>query len=554
MVADQQTHRLPVDPEALDRVAWLDGLDDGAELLAEVRAITDTVGERYDALVAASPGAETVRSTATPETLAAQLETLGFEDPSALAARIAGWRSGKMKALRSDAARMAFDRIQPDLLAAFARAPEPMRALVRWEQLLAGLPSAINLFRLLEARPALIGQLVRILGIAPPLADALARRADLLDPLIDASAFELPGDVPSLVAEFTRGEAGEGYEELLDRVRRRVGEHRFTLGVQLIEARSDPLDVSAALARVAEAAIVVLGEAAQAEFRTVHGSVPGSEPLVLGLGRMGGGALTHASDLDLVFLFTGEFDAESDGRRPLGATQYYNRLSQRMISALSVATAQGALYEVDTRLRPSGDQGPPAASLASFARYQREQAWTWEHMALCRARPLYGSAGAREALAAVIREVLTQPRDAAKLREDILAMRTRMAQHKPPKGELDVKLARGGLVDLEFVTHFLQLREGVGLVPELGEAVRQQAAAGLVPAGLPGAHDALSRALVAARLLAPDSETPSASAQAALASACGCGDWREFLSQLAAARAEVAGVWTAVFDEALETL
>jgi glutamate-ammonia-ligase adenylyltransferase len=554
MVADQQTHRLPTDPEALDRVALLDGLSRGTELVEEVRVITEAVGVRYDALIAASPGAETARSAGTPEALAAELAGLGFEEPAVLAARIDGWRSGRMKALRSDAARTAFDRIQPDLLAAFARAPEPMRALVRWEQLLAGLPSAINLFRLLEARPALIGQLARILGIAPPLADALARRADLLDPLIDASAFELPGDVASLVAEFTRGEAGEGYEELLDRVRRRVGEHRFTLGVQLIEARSDPLDVSAALARVAEAAIVVLGDAAGAEFRAVHGSVPDSEPLILGLGRMGGGALTHASDLDLVFLFTGDFAADSDGRRPLGATQYYNRLSQRIISALSVPTARGALYEVDTRLRPSGEQGPPAASLASFARYQNEQAWTWEHMALCRARPLYGSAQARAALTKIIREVLTQPRDAAKLREDVLAMRARMAQHKPPKGVLDVKLARGGLVDLEFVTHFLQLREGVGLVPGLGEAVREQAAAGLVPASLPVAHDTLARALVAARLLAPDGEAPSASAQAALARACGCSDWQGFLSQLAAARAGVAGAWSAVFDDALETL
>jgi glutamate-ammonia-ligase adenylyltransferase len=485
--------------------------------------------------------------------LTQELARLGFSEPSVLAERIEGWRSGRMKALRSDAARAAFEIVQPELLAAFAKAPDPVRALNRFEQLLAGLPSAINLFRLLEARPGLIAQLADILSLAPPLADALARRADLLDPLIDASAFALPGSATDLATEFARGEAGEGYEALLDRVRRKVGELRFTLGVQLIEARSDPLDVSAALARVAEAAIQVLSAATLAEFRQTHGVIADSEPLVLGLGRMGGGALTHASDLDLVFLFTGDFRADSDGRRPLGGTAYYNRLSARIIAALSVPTAQGALYEVDTRLRPSGEQGPLAVNVDSFARYQREQAWTWEHMALCRARPLFGSPEARASLEAVIREVLMRPRDPAVLREDVLAMRTRMAQHKPPKGVLDVKLARGGLVDLEFVTHFLQLREHIGLNPDVGLAVRELAGAGLVPDALVGAHDTLSRALVAARLLAPDGAAPPESSRAVLAKACGSGDWQGFLSDIAEARGIVAAAWSAVFGETLET-
>ncbi len=553
MVSDQQTHRLPVDPAALDRVAWLDNLPDGAALLDEVRLITEAVGARYDALIAVSPGAERSALPVGAAALTEELSRLGYAEPALLADRIEGWRAGGMKALRSDAARMAFESVQPELLAAFAHAPDPVRALTRFEQLLGGLPSAINLFRLLEARPGLIAQLADILSLAPPLADALARRADLLDPLIDASAFALPGNVAQLAAEFGRGEAGEGYEALLDRVRRKVGEHRFTLGVQLIEARSDPLDVSAALARVAEAAIRALSNAAAAEFRAVHGVIADSEPLVLGLGRMGGGALTHASDLDLVFLFTGDFGAESDGRRPLGGTHYYNRLSARIIAALSVPTAQGALYEVDTRLRPSGEQGPLAVNLDSFARYQREQAWTWEHMALCRARPLFGSAEARNALEAVIREVLMRPRDPAVLREDVLAMRLRMAQHKAPKGPLDVKLARGGLVDLEFLTHFLQLRDHVGLSPDVGVAVRALSEARLLPDGLIDAHDVLSRALVAARLLAPDGAEPPESSRAVLAKACGSGDWQGFLSGIAEARGTVAAAWAAVFGETLET-
>jgi glutamate-ammonia-ligase adenylyltransferase len=554
MVQDQQTHSIPMKAEALGEVARLDGLPDGRALLDDLRRITEMVGERYDRLVMAHApeGPPAGVASPAPGSLAEQLAQLGFADPAALVERIQGWQSGRMRALRSDAARAAFEAIRSDLLAALAAAPEPERALLRWEQLLNNLPSAINLFRLLEARPALLGRLARILSLAPPLADALARRADLLDPLIDATAFDLPGDVPSLIAEFSRFEPGDDYERILDTVRRKVGEKRFALGVQLIEGLNDPLAIGHGLARIAEAANHVLTEATIKEFRAAHGQVPGSELLVLGLGRMGGGVLTHASDLDLVYLFSGDFAGESDGRRPLGATLYYNRLCQRVIAALSVPTAEGVLFEVDTRLRPSGDQGPPAASLDSFARYQEEQAWTWEHMALCRARPLFGSAGARAQLAGIVRKVLTRKRDPLKLFGDVLEMRAKMARHKPGKGPLDVKLSRGGLVDLEFLVHFTQLREGRGLVPDLGEALRILSGEGLMPADLIEAHDVLTRLLVAARLLAPDSEIPPRAACMALVRACGYGAWDELEAALHQARGQVARAWQAAFGETLE--
>jgi len=203
-------------------------------------------------------------------------------------------------------------------------------------------------------------------------------------------------------------------------------------------------------------------------------------------------------------------------------------------------------------LRPSGTQGPPAASLDSFARYQREQAWTWEHMALARARPVYGSKAGRQALAETIRDVLTAPRDPAKLRADVLEMRATMATHKPPTGPLDIKLARGGLVDLEFTVHYLQLREGVGLDPDLAVAVPALAQAGLVPAALAQAQATLTRFLVAARMLAPDSQVPSPAAREALARACACSDWDAVMDGLDQARRTVANAWTQAFDEHLE--
>ncbi|WP_395329524.1 bifunctional [glutamate--ammonia ligase]-adenylyl-L-tyrosine phosphorylase/[glutamate--ammonia-ligase] adenylyltransferase [Novosphingobium sp. BL-8H] len=555
MMQDQQTHALPMRPEALEAVAQLDGLPDGETLLEELRAITDAVGERYDALVMANTPLGPTTQVAMPaqDDLRDELAGLGIAEAEAMAHRVEGWLSGGMRALRSDAARAAFAGVRADLFAALAAAPEPERAFARFEKLLNNLPSAINLFRLLEARPALLERLARILSLAPTLADALARRADLLDPLIDASAFDLPGSVDELVAEFTQFEPDADYEQKLGTVRRKVGDRRFALGVQLIEGANDPLDIGHALARIAEAALVVLTDAALEEFRAVHGVVPGSELVVLGLGRMGGGVLTHASDLDLIHLFTGDFAGESDGRRPLGATLYYNRVSQRVTAALSVPTAEGALYEVDTRLRPSGEQGPPAASLDSFARYQQEQAWTWEHMALCRARALYGSAKAREELCEVIRSVLAAPRDTDKLRADVLEMRAKMAGHKPAKGPLDVKLMRGGLVDLEFLVHFTQLRSGLGLDPDLGAALQLLVADGLLPATLVEAHDVMTRLLVAGRLFAPDTQVPGKPSCMALERACGYGAWQDLESALARARAHVAASWSETFGETLET-
>jgi glutamate-ammonia-ligase adenylyltransferase len=303
---------------------------------------------------------------------------------------------------------------------------------------------------------------------------------------------------------------------------------------------------------VAEAALEVLARATMAEFETTHGRIAGAELVILGLGRFGGGSLTHASDLDLVYLFTGDFAAESDGRRPLGATLYFNRLAQRISAALSVPTAEGALFEVDTRLRPQGTQGPLAVSLDSFALYQRAEAWTWEHMALTRARVLFGSAEARAAVEGVMREVLTAPRDSAKVLQEVREMRDKMAAHKPAKGVLDGKLLRGGLVDAEFITHALQLSQGVALRPDMAGALQELVAAGCLPADVEPAFALLSRLLVAARLLAPEGQVPDGAPWATLAKACGFEDGERMLAAIGAVRGSIARAWAALFGQKLE--
>jgi glutamate-ammonia-ligase adenylyltransferase len=338
------------------------------------------------------------------------------------------------------------------------------------------------------------------------------------------------------------------YERHLDHVRQIVGEHRFALGVQLVEGARDPLIVSRGYADIADAAVRSLADATIAEFEGKHGRIPGGELLVLALGRLGGRALTHASDLDLILLFTGEMLAESDGARPLGATTYFNRLGQRLIAALSVPTAAGRLYEVDVRLRPQGNQGPLVAALDAFARYQREDAWTWEHMALTRARPLFGSAAACGALQGVIDEVLARPRDRGPLLDDIVRMRGEMATHKPPSGPLDVKLIDGGLVDCEFAIHATQLAHATGVDPRLNVALRRLIAAGLAPAAAADAMDLMGRMLVTLRLMAPDGDPADGETRARSAHVCGRaeGGWDGLMAAYADARAVIGAWWAAV--------
>ncbi|MEH6828197.1 bifunctional [glutamine synthetase] adenylyltransferase/[glutamine synthetase]-adenylyl-L-tyrosine phosphorylase [Parasphingorhabdus sp.] len=540
MVNDQQTHSLPDDMAALDRVARLHGLESGQKLLDLLAPHVDAVGNIYDDLIEPEDSA---RLPADEEKLVAVLAEKNLSEADAFLQAIKRWRSGKVTALRSAAAQESFEAILPDLVDAIATAPNPAKALARLDSLIDKLPTAINFFRILEARPGLLEKLGQILSHAPVLADALSRRAELFDGLIDATALDLPPSVAELARQFSRTEPGDDYQMLLDRVRARVGEKRFALGVQLIEGRHDALEISAGYARVAEAAIQVLTDATIAEFEAVHGKIADGRLLILALGRLGGAALTHASDLDLIFLFSGDHSADSDGKRPLGGTQYFNRLTARIVTALSVPTAAGPLYEVDTRLRPSGTQGPLAVTLESFYKYQRESAWTWEHMALTRARPVYGDEDLRELLQEEIRNILRKEREPEELRKAVRKMRLDIVEHKPPKGPLDTKLMEGGLVDWEFIIHFLQLKTGEALHPQLGKAVRALVAAGHLGEDMVTAHELMTRLLVALRLMSPDCDYPPETSRALIAKAAGQESWDALLDGYDQARQCVIDEW-----------
>jgi glutamate-ammonia-ligase adenylyltransferase len=545
MVEDAQTHKIPAESAALDGVAGLHGLKQGGHLLDLLRPHVDRVERLFDGLAP-----ETGRQLSNdPDILLDELRAIGFTDPQAAARRIADLRSGRARSLRSPAAQNAFEAMLPGLLAAIAAGPDPGHALNRLTDIVERLSSGVNLYRLLEARPKLAQLLAKILAQAPALSEQLARRPELLEGLFDASSFDPPPSAEDFAKGLTEAMRGQPYDVALDRARRMVNERRFALGVQLIDRRDDPLNVAAGYSRVAEGTLLALADAAVREFEGAHGRIPDGELVILGLGRLGGCSLTHASDLDLIYLYTGEPGVPSDGAKPLGPADYFNRLASRITAALSVPTAAGPLYDVDTRLRPQGAKGMLTVPLDGFASYQREEAWTWEHMALCRARPVFGSPEVRKEAAALIEEILRRPRDASQVAADAAKMRAEIERHKPPAGPFDVKLGPGGLVDLEFAVHVLQLTRHVALNPSLERAVHQLADERLIDASIVEAQHLLTRMLVMLRLVAPDGSEPIPGTWELVAVACGAGSAEQLLAQHDAARQSIAGLWNGIKGE-----
>lgn len=557
MVDDRQTHSLPKNIDALDNVARLSGWLNAEGMLQYLQPVVESVGLHYDGLMQnygllpdskkavvanddANGDAQVISDILADdrEHLVRQLVMMGYDDADSIARIVTRWRRGGVRALRNPASLQAFEKTIGILLENIARNGGDMASISRLDSLLQKLPSVLNLFHLLEARPSLSHNLAAVLTHAPALANALSQRADLLDALVDSRALTQLKGREQLVADLSRGSGEKPIEALLDHVRLMVAEQRFVLGVKLIEQRRDPLLVARDYSWLAEAAIQVITDAVIADFADKYGHVEGGELIILGLGRLGGEALTHASDLDLVFLFTGAYDTLSSGAKNIGATQYFNRLAQRIVAALSVPTAHGALYDVDTRLRPSGAQGLLAVSVDSFYTYQKENAWTWEHMALCRARPVYGSSSARQLVLQHITDIL-HGIDGSNIAERALAMRSEVAISKPPSGYWDAKLAHGGLVDLEFAVHVQQLIHKKGLFSQLADAIDGLISCKLLPAEFAHCHDFLTRLLIVLRLVGDDDKLEQASTNKLVAQICGAENWDDLKTRYEEVRAIV---------------
>jgi glutamate-ammonia-ligase adenylyltransferase len=321
------------------------------------------------------------------------------------------------------------------------------------------MPAGLQLFSLLAANPSLLRLVADIMGTAPRLAQIVGRRPRLLDAVLDPGFFgavPTPAKLKELVG-VALAQASD-YQDALDQARIVGREQAFLIGVRVLSGTISARQAGSAYAALAETLIEALAERVNEELIRQQGRMADGQVAVVAMGKLGGREMTATSDLDLitVYDFAGE-DAQSDGPKSLPGTQYYTRFAQRLISALSAHTAEGALYQVDMRLRPSGNQGPVATRLSSFIDYQRGSAWTWEHLALTRARVITGPAALRKAINDTIAEVLARPRDRAVVAEEARVMREKIAGGKGTTDIWDLKQVRGGLIDLEFIAQFLQV-------------------------------------------------------------------------------------------------
>jgi len=415
------------------------------------------------------------------------LSWLGFAEPATVAALVRSWHHGRLRATRSQRAREILTELVPQLLRIFGATPHPDTALLRFDQFLSRLPAGVQLFSLFHANPGLLELVAEIMAGAPRLAEQLAQRPALLDAVLTEGFFAPPPGPNAFAADLGQVLGGaRDYEETLDALRRWAGERRFQVGVQLLRRALDGRQAGEVLADIAETALTALLPTVEAEFARRHGRVRGSMFAAIGMGRLGSREMTLASDLDLILIYDVPPGSEtSDGPHPLPVASYYARLTQRLIGAITAPTAEGRLYEVDMRLRPSGASGPIASNLAGFARYQRESAWTWEHMALTRARPVGGDPALCVQIADAIGAVLGAKRDARRLLVDVADMRRRIADENPRPTRWDLKNRRGGLIDLEFIVQYLVLREAASspqlLCRSTEQALRALGAAGVLP-------------------------------------------------------------------------
>ncbi|WP_131115946.1 bifunctional [glutamine synthetase] adenylyltransferase/[glutamine synthetase]-adenylyl-L-tyrosine phosphorylase [Lichenihabitans psoromatis] len=467
MIADEQTQRLPSDPLALAAFANFAGFDDVADFAATFVAHAQAVERHYAKLFEHAPALDAEAGSLVftgveddPETLET-LRGLGFLRPAQAAEAVRGWHFGRRAAVQSPRAREVLTDLVPRLLIAFSRSGDPDAALMAFDKALARMPAAIELFSMLRENAALLDLFGDILGVAPRLAAAVATRPHVLDAAIDPASLQTAGDPVRLEARAkTVLDPDLPDEEFLDRTRDFAQEELFLIGVRLLSAIDDP--ATSGLAYSDLAAIVVRATLAhcQATFEREHGVVPGGACAVVALGKLGSREMTAGSDLDLMLIYDFDPDhADSTGPRPLDALRYYARLTQRLIAALTVATRRGRLYDVDMRLRPSGGKGPLATQLRSFVHYQAHEAQTWEHMTLTRARVIAGDSALSAKVEAAIATVLTSRRDAAALRVSVREMRALVAREKGEDDPWDLKLAAGGLIDLDFMAQYIVLRD-----------------------------------------------------------------------------------------------
>jgi glutamate-ammonia-ligase adenylyltransferase len=445
MVHDAQTHQMPKNADGIARIAALMDRDPNV-LISEVRDRLEEVHELTEGFF--SPGAAAAPPPPLPD------ETADLDG-----AIIARWPT--YPALRSARGAQIFERLKPELLARVAKTAQPAETLLALDGFLSGLPSGVQLFSLFGANPQLIDLLIDIAGTSQELANFLSRNSAVFDAVIGGSFFDAWPGAAQLRDELANRLAQEGdYETRLDTARRWRKEWHFRIGVHHLRGLIDGQQAAAQYADLADVVIAAITPEVESQFARKHGPAPGRGAAVLAMGSLGAGQIHAQSDLDVIVIYDPGDVEMSEGKRPLATRPYFARLTQAFVTALSAPMSQGRLYEVDMRLRPSGNQGPVAVSLAGFTSYQQNEAWTWEHLALTRARVAAGDPDLARDIERFRTQLLSQPRSPAKVLHEVAEMRARLAAAKPPKGIWDPKNGPGRLMDIELLSQAGALTSG----------------------------------------------------------------------------------------------
>ena len=467
MINDEQTQTLPEGRE-FDRLATFLGYTSAHEFRDHIQYHLNRTQKHYSKLFADSPSL-TAKShgnlaftgaDSDPDTLQT-IRSMGFDNPTRVDAVIRGWHHGRYRAVRNTRAREILTELLPSLLDAISATPDPDTALLKFDEFLQGLPAGVQLFSMIKTNPQLMKLLAEIMGIAPRLADHLSSRPAVLDSVLTPDFFDSLPSICEMKEELDCYLARAEYiEDTLNYGRRWAHDRRFQVGVQQLRGLIPPAEAATAHSNIAETAVDCLFKPIQLKFNETHGVIKSSDVAVLALGKLGSREMTASSDLDLVIIYKAPINsADSNGTKPLSVSQYFARLSQRLINALTALTSEGAMFKVDMRLRPSGNAGPIATTIEAFKSYHADGAWTWEHMALTRARVISATSDKmRSAVEGAIHSILTKPRAPAPLLRDVANMRARLAREKPANCLWSLKQLRGGMVDIEFIAQYLALR------------------------------------------------------------------------------------------------
>lgn len=467
MVDDKQTQKLPESDDEIAKLGRFMGYADTEQFRADLFHHLNAVEALYGRLFEEAPalgGAGSLVFTGSeddPDTLKT-LEGMGFKEASRVANVIRTWHHGRYRATRANRSRQLLTELMPRLLEALAQTTNPDEAFIRFDTFLSGLPAGVQLFSLFHSNPPLLDLVAEIMGDAPRLAVWLSKRPILLDSVLTADFLDSEVHASEMREQLSGMlKLANDYQDILDIARQWTNDEKFKFGVQLLLGKADGESIGPALSTVAETVLTELLPHTATEFEEAHGGFPGGGLAVVAFGKLGGQELLPGSDLDLVYVYDTAGAEASDGDKPLMSAVYFIRLCQRIGTAINAQTGEGRCYDIDNRLRPSGKAGALATQLETFEKYydlsKGGEAWVWEHMALTRARVVYGPPALCSRLETVIHHLLTQKRDPRKVLCEVASMRKRIARQYPGHSPWEIKHHPGGLVDVEFIAQYLQL-------------------------------------------------------------------------------------------------